>query len=147
MDLNQLIQLGAKMIQDNSDPATSGIDLNNIGDALSSLLGGNGELDIAGLVQKAMNGGLADVVQSWIGQGENAPISPDQVTALFDSDQISAFAEKLGVGEESAKQAIADALPQVVDQATPAGSDMVAQLLDQVGGVKGAMNMLGKLFG
>ncbi|NPA30089.1 MAG: DUF937 domain-containing protein [Epsilonproteobacteria bacterium] len=146
MDLNQLIQLGAKMIQDNSDPATSGIDLDNIGDALSSLLGGNGDLDIAGLVQKAMNGGLADVVQSWIGQGENAPISPDQVTDLFDSDQIAAFAEKLGVGEESAKQAIADALPQVVDQATPAGSDMVAQLLDQVGGVKGAMNMLGKLF-
>jgi len=146
MDFSQLFELGAKMIQQNSDPATSDIDLGNISEALGSLLGGNGDLDIASLVQKAMNGGLAEAVQSWIGQGDNLPISADQVSALFDSDQIAAFAEKLGVGEESAKQAIADALPQVVDQATPEGSDMVAQLLDQVGGIEGAMGMIGKFF-
>jgi len=41
---------------------------------------------------------------------------------------------------------LADALPQVVDQATSGENSMVDQMLTQVGGEGGAMNMLGKMF-
>jgi uncharacterized protein YidB (DUF937 family) len=49
---------------------------------------------------------------------------------------------------DSAKQALADALPEVVNQATPEGdSDMLGNLLASVGGAEGAIGMVGKLFG
>lgn len=92
-------------------------------------------------------GGLADVVGSWIGSGENSPISADQITSLLGSDKISQFASQLGLSQESATSALADALPQVVDQATNEDSSLMGDLLAQVGGAEGAMKMVGKLFG
>jgi uncharacterized protein YidB (DUF937 family) len=88
------------------------------------------------------------VVGSWIGSGENLPIDADQITDLLGSDKVSAFAEKLGIDFDSAKTALADALPEVVNQATPDGDEgLLGNLLDQVGGVEGAMGMIGKMFG
>jgi hypothetical protein len=49
---------------------------------------------------------------------------------------------------ESAKQALADSLPGVIDQATPEGDGgMLDGLLASVGGAEGAIGMVGKLFG
>jgi len=82
------------------------------------------------------SGGLMETVTSWIGNGENLPIDADQITDLLGSDKIGEFADKLGIDFDSAKQALADALPQVVDQATPGeeGSDLLGGLLEKVGG-------------
>ena len=146
MDWGRLLELGAQMIQNNSDEATTNIDLGDIMNGLQSVFGENGQIDLGSLVQKAQSSGLMDVVSSWIGSGENAPIDPESVTALVDQEQIEAFAAKLGISPESAKQALADALPAVVDQATNEGPSLAEQLLDQVGGVEGAINMLKKFF-
>ncbi|WP_456432611.1 YidB family protein [Nitratifractor sp.] len=147
MDLNDLLRIGAQMIQNNSDEATSGIDLDTISSALGNVLGGDGGFDLGSIISKVTDGNFGELIQSWIGQGENAPIDPDQVSALLGEEKVSAFAEQLGINLDSAKQALADALPQVVDQATPAEGGMFDDLLEQVGGVKGAMDMLGKFFG
>jgi uncharacterized protein YidB (DUF937 family) len=88
------------------------------------------------------------VVSSWIGSGDNLPIDADQITDLLGSDKISAFAAQLGIDFDSAKGALADALPEVVNQATPDGDDgLLGNLLSQVGGAEGAMGMIGKMFG
>ena len=156
MDLGNLLQMGASLIQNNSDEATSGLDTDAITGALSGLLGGgeNGGLDLGSLVGNLMgsdgeSGGLMETVSSWIGGGENLPIDADQITDLLGSDKISAFAEKLGIDFDSAKGALADALPQVVDQATSGeeGNDLLGGFLDKVGGAEGAMGMIGKMFG
>jgi uncharacterized protein YidB (DUF937 family) len=148
MDLNQLLQLGASMIKNNSDEATSALDTDAIGGALSKVFGGEGgDLDLASLVQKFAKGGLADRVQSWLGEGENAPVDPEQIESVLGSEKVEIFAQELGISTESARKALADAVPEVVDKATPAGSDMLSSLLDQVGGIEGAMGMLGKMFG
>jgi len=148
MNFDDLLQLGASMIRNNSDEATTGLDTDAIGKALSNILGGeNGDLDLAGLVERFAGGGLGELVQSWLGEGENAPIDPESVESVLGSDKIQAFARELGLSTESARQALADALPAVVDKATPAGSEMLSSLLDQVGGVEGALGMLGKMFG
>jgi uncharacterized protein YidB (DUF937 family) len=68
----------------------------------------------------------------------------EQLGALLGSEKISQFAEQLGLSSESAAQALADALPQVVDQATSDGGDIVSQML---GGLGNPMDMLGKMFG
>ncbi len=155
MDLNELLQMGAKMIEGNSDEATTGLDTSSITDALSGLLGsGDGEsgLDLSGLMGNLMGGenagGLMETVQSWIGGGENASIDPEQIGEMLGGDKISEFADKLGISVESAKQALADALPEVVNQATPEGDGgMLDGLLASVGGAEGAIGMVGKLFG
>ena len=154
MDLGNLLQMGASLIQGNSDEATSGLDTSMIADALGGLLGGGSEggLDLSSIVANLAggdNGGsLMETVTSWIGSGENAPIDPGQIEDLIGGDKISEFADKLGINVDSAKQALADALPEVVNRATEEGDEgVLGSLLSQVGGAEGAMGMLGKIFG
>lgn len=155
MELMDLLKMGAGLIQNNSDDATTGLDSSMITDALGGLLGSSdgGGLDLGSIMGNlaggsAGAGGLMEIASSWLGQGENVAIEPDQIGELLGSDKISQFAEKLGISEESARQALADSLPEVVNQATPEGdSDMLGSLLASVGGAEGAMGMIGKMFG
>ena len=148
MDLMDLLKTGASLIQGNSDDATTGLDTGDIANALGGLLGNSeGGLDLSSLVGGLSQNGLGEIVGSWLGNGENAPISADQITDLLGSDKISEFASNLGLSVDSAKGALADALPQVVDQATSGEGGMLDDMLANVGGAKGAMDMLGKMFG
>lgn len=147
MELTELLKIGASMIQSNSDDATTGLDADDITSALSKLLGnGQGSLDLGALVGGLSQNGLGEIVGSWLGNGENKSISMDQITDLLGSDKVSEFASELGLSEESAKSALAESLPQVVDQATAGEGSIMDEMLAQVGGPQGAMEMLGKMF-
>ena len=154
MDIGNLLQMGASLIQNNSDEATSGLDTSAITDALGGLFGGDsdGGVDLSSIVANLAGGedggSLMETVTSWIGSGENAAIDPNQIEDLIGGDKISEFADKLGINFDSAKQALADALPEVVNNATPDGDEgLLGNLLSQVGGAEGAMGMIGKMFG
>jgi len=147
MDLMDLLKVGGSLIQGNSDDATTGLDVGDIAGALGGLLGNSeGGLDLGSLVSGLSQNGLGEIVGSWLGNGENASISADQITDLLGSDKISEFASNLGLSVDSAKGALADALPQVIDQATSGENSMIDDMLAQVGGAGGAMDMLGKMF-
>ena len=147
MDLTELFKMGASLIQGNSDDSTTGLGTDDIANALNSLISNDaGGLDLAALVGGLSQNGLGAIVGSWLGNGENASISMDQITDLLGSEKISAFASQLGLSEESAKGALVDSLPQVVDQATTGESTIMDEMLAQVGGSQGAMDMLGKMF-
>ena len=147
MELMDLLKAGASMIQGNSDDATTGLDTDAITSALSGLIGnGEGGLDLAALVGGLSQNGLGEIVGSWLGNGDNKSISMDQITDLLGSEKVSEFASQLGISEESAKGALADSLPQVVDQATAGEGSIMDEMLAQVGGPQGAMEMLGKMF-
>ncbi len=142
-----LLKVGGSLIQGNSDDATTGLDVGDIANALGGLLGNSeGGLDLGALVGDLSQNGLGEIVGSWLGNGENAPISMEQITDLLGSEKVAEFASQLGLSEESAAGALADALPQVVDQATSGENSIVEEMLAQVGGAQGAMNMLGKMF-
>ena len=148
MDMNDLFRMGAELIQNNSDDATTGLDL----DAISSAIGGllqneEGGIDLSSIMASLSDNGLGEIVGSWLGNGENKSIDVSQITDLLGSDKISQFAEQLGLSTESAEQALADALPNVIDQATSGDNSIVEEMLAKVGGAQGAMNMLGKMFG
>ena len=148
MDFNELFRMGAELIQNNSDDATTGLDIDAIGDALGGILSGeDGSLDLSSLAGKLTDGDFGEMINSWFGNGENIPLDVEQVTALLGSEKVEAFADQLGLNFESASQALADALPNVIDQATSGENSIVDDLLAQVGGAQGAMNMLGKMFG
>jgi len=147
MELMDLLKMGAGLIQGNSDDATTGLDVSDISNALSKLIGNSeGSLDLGALVGGLSQNGLGEIVGSWLGNGENKSISADQITDLLGSDKISEFASQLGLSDESAKGALADALPQVVDQATSGEGTIMDEMLAQVGGPQGAMDMLSKMF-
>jgi len=147
MDLTELLKMGADIIQGNSDDATTELDTDSITNALDSLLGGENGLDLSSIISNMTNSeGLSEVVGSWLGNGENMPISMDSITDLLGSDKISEFASNLGLSEESAKGALADALPNLIDQATSGENSLVDTMLEKIGGVDGAMDMLGKMF-
>ena len=148
MDLTELLKMGAEMIQGNSDDATTGLDTDAISNALGNLLGSgaDGGLDLSSLVSGLSENGLGSIVGSWLGSGENESISLDSITDLLGADKISEFASSLGLSEDSAKGALADALPNVIDKATDGEDSLVGDLLSKIGGADGAMDMLGKMF-
>lgn len=109
-----------------------------LGQLAGSLLGGNsqgGNLagalfqliqnqpgGLAGLVQGFQNKGLGEVVNSWVGTGQNMPISPDQVQQGLGFDTISQIAQQLGVSPQTASSGLSQLLPGVVDGLTPQGA-------------------------
>jgi uncharacterized protein YidB (DUF937 family) len=90
-----------------------------LGAALGSLLAQNGGLQ--GLIGKFNAGGLGDIASSWIGLGENKPISNDQISAILGSEQVKSIAAKLGVDPAQASGFLAEYLPKIVDKLTPTG--------------------------
>ncbi len=149
MDMMDLLKMGASMIQGNSDDATTGIDTDKITGALSSIFGGNSEdggLDLSSIISNVTNGNLGETISSWIGDGENAPIDTEQVTELLGSDKVEEFANELGVNVDSAKQALSDVLPNLVDKVTSEDSNIASDLLSKVGGIDGVMDMASKFF-
>jgi len=146
MDFLDLLKQGAELIQSNSDDATTGIDTDAISSALGNIFGGENGLDLSSIVSKVTDGDLGDTISSWLGSGENMPISMDSITDLLGSDKISEFASQLGLSEDSAKGALSDVIPNLVDKATSGEDSLIGSMLDKVGGVDGAMDMLGKMF-
>ena len=146
MDMSDLVKMGASAFINSkmSGDAGSGLDIGSLTSALSGLTGGNddGGFDIGSLLGNMQSGGLADVAQSWLGDGDNQPIEDEQVVSMFGADKISDFASQLGLNESEAIGGLRDALPQMVDNASSGGS-----LLDSIGGIGGAINMASKLFG
>lgn len=97
-------------------------DLGNIAGALGGLLANNGEQGgLGGLVSKFEQAGMGDVIGSWIGHGENAPISGGQLQDVLGSDVVSGIAQKLGMNSATLLPLLATLLPTLIDHLTPKG--------------------------
>lgn len=108
--------------------------------ALDSILGGlgGGSGGSTGLLSAAMallqsNGGLSSVLgmfqqsglgaeaNSWVGSGANMAISGEHVQQVFGGSSIGSIATQLGLSQGQASAAIAQILPELVNQMTPQG--------------------------
>ena len=76
---------------------------------------------LQGLVQAFHEKGLGGLAASWVGTGENLPVSADQIHQVLGSDQVKALAAKAGIPPDMAGAAIAQLLPGIVDKLTPNG--------------------------
>jgi uncharacterized protein YidB (DUF937 family) len=61
-----------------------------VGAALEMLKNHPGGL--SGLVQQFHEKGLGDVVTSWVGTGQNLPISAEQIQSVLSNEHVTAFA-------------------------------------------------------
>ena len=80
------------------------------------LLGGLG-----GLLEKLQQSGHGEVTKSWIGSGQNQPISPGSLGSALGPSIIKALAEKTGVSEQEVTAQLSQLLPGLVDKLTPQG--------------------------
>jgi len=144
MDMNEMLQMGAKIFSKSnlSGDAGSNLDAGSLISALSGLTGGKGGFDLGALMENLDAGGLGDMAKSWLGDGDNDGISPDQISSVIGSEKIAEFASKLGISTDEAAGGLSEALPQMVDKASSGGS-----ILDSIGGIKGALGLASKLFG
>src|SRR5262249_48580211 len=72
---------------------------------------------IGGLVDKFQKGGLGNVINSWVGPGQNQPVSPNQLGPALGPDIIKTLAQR---SEELTRQ-LSQVLPGLVDKLTPNG--------------------------
>jgi len=86
---------------------------------LMAMLGGATAL--RSLMDRFEQSGLSEQAQSWIGQGDNAPIEADQVESAIGGRALEELAARFGVPISQLKSELAAALPQGVDQLTPQG--------------------------
>lgn len=77
---------------------------------------------VQGMVNQLRTGGLGPTVNSWINEGPNAPIAPQDVHKAFGDKTMSELAAESGMSTEELAQKLAAALPHAVDALTPEGN-------------------------
>ncbi len=111
---------------------------------LGGLLANNGEAGgLDGLLEKFKQAGMADQVNSWIGNGQNLPISAEQISQILGSDVVRNIAAKLGIDPDQAAQQLSALLPGLIDKLTPNGQTPAGGL----GNSNDLMGMLGGFLG
>ena len=94
-----------------------------LSDVLGSLLANNSEVGgLNGLVEKFNQHGMGDIVSSWIGQGNNLPISADQITSALGNGTLGNIASQMGIDPAQLSGQLAQMLPGLIDKLTPNGA-------------------------
>jgi uncharacterized protein YidB (DUF937 family) len=88
---------------------------------ITTLLGSEETGGLNGLAQKFQAAGLGDVMSSWIGTGENRPVSPSQLSQVLGDTHVSQLAEEAGMPRDQLLSELSQHLPGLIDKLTPGG--------------------------
>ncbi len=89
---------------------------------LSEVLGNGSQGGLSAIVAKLQQAGFGDQVKSWIGTGQNLPISAQQLQEVLGSDTVKQLAARFGIPADQLSTVLAQVLPTAVDQASPKGA-------------------------
>jgi uncharacterized protein YidB (DUF937 family) len=93
-----------------------------LSDVLSQVLGKTDFGSIGGLIQQLQQSGLGAQVTSWLGNGENLPISVDQLKGALGGPQLRQLATQLGLPVDQLLGQLSQHLPGAVDHMSPHGT-------------------------
>ena len=115
---------GAPSGMPNSGAGTGG--LGDILGGLGGLLGGNSPGNVlsgglGNLVKQMQDNGYGKQAHSWVGDGENADIAPDDLANALGRDTIDTLTQQTGMEREELLAGLSQHLPNLVDQLTPDG--------------------------
>lgn len=77
---------------------------------------------IRGIVAQFEKQGLGATVRSWVGAGENHPITAEQVNRAIGYEKLQQLGTKLGLSPDQVAAKLSEYLPQAIDKATPRGT-------------------------
>jgi uncharacterized protein YidB (DUF937 family) len=80
---------------------------------------GSSGLDV--LLRQFQQNGFGEIINSWIGTGQNQPISPTQLRQAMGQQRINDISENTGVPHDDLLSQLSKILPEVVDKLTPNG--------------------------
>lgn len=93
-----------------------------VGEILSQLLGKADLGSVGALLQQLAQSGLASQVASWLGNGDNLPVSIDQLRHALGDQRAGELAHEFGVPVEQALRHLADHLPDAIDRLSTKGT-------------------------
>src|SRR5580704_18116773 len=96
-----------------------GVLMNVLGHGGSQTGGAGGGL--GGLLSSFEQAGLGHIAQSWIGNGPNQPVSPQQLRSVFGENDLQSMASRSGMAPNDFLSAFSKHLPNAVDRMTPDG--------------------------
>lgn len=120
--LDSLVGAAAKAAmggQQDGQAVAGGLDPQMIMGALGSLMNNAGGL--SGILDKLQQGGLAEAAASWVGTGENQPVSAEALGGALGPDLMGMIANQLGGNSQQAAGTLAEVLPGLIDKLTPQG--------------------------
>jgi uncharacterized protein YidB (DUF937 family) len=88
---------------------------------------------LSALAQSFHEKGLGGIMSSWVGTGQNLPITADQIQHVLGSDQVKELAAKAGISPDLASSSLATMLPSLIDRLTPNGQTPDHSNLVQMG--------------
>jgi uncharacterized protein YidB (DUF937 family) len=129
--------------QPTANPASAGTASGGLGDIIGSLLGGGSGSGGAGgglggllgggsagavvssglgnLVKDFQQSGYGQAAQSWVGQGANQEIAPNDLAKAIGPDAIDAIARQTGMNRDDLLASLSQHLPELINQLTPNG--------------------------
>lgn len=97
---------------------------------------------LAGLVQQFASAGLGREVSSWVGTGQNLPISAEQLAQALGLTNLSSLSEKFNLSPDAASTGLASLLPALIDHLTPKGQvDPETPLTAALSALRGRFNV------
>lgn len=93
---------------------------------------GSGGNPLSGLMDLLTKSGLAEQKDSWVGTGENQPVTGAQIQQALPDETLKQVADEAGVTTDRAATDIAETLPRVIDRLTPDGHLPVGSIEDLV---------------
>lgn len=100
-------------------------DYNAVESALSEILfGGKDCFDLRSAVDQFSKekGAIAEKVSSWLGDGDNQPISGREIEQTLGEKTVGALASRLKVNQAEVKSGLSAMLPKLIDAASRGGS-------------------------
>lgn len=76
---------------------------------------------LGGLVKQLQEGGMGRQIESWLGNGQNIPISADQIRDALGNEQVRQIAQQFGIPVDELLKLLSQFLPGAVDQVSPNG--------------------------
>jgi len=102
-----------------------------MGGVLSGLLGGGSQPGgmantgmgggLGSLMSQFEQGGLGHIAQSWVGNGPNQPVTPEQLHSVLGADQVQTMATQAGMQPHDFLSQLSQHLPNAVHGMTPDG--------------------------
>lgn len=90
---------------------------------------------LGGLLEQLTQAGHGNTVDSWVGNGNNASIAPDQLGNAIGQKTLSEIAQHAGINEQELLSQLSQVLPGLIDKLTANGKvpdvNEIAQLLQR----------------
>jgi uncharacterized protein YidB (DUF937 family) len=85
-----------------------------------AMIQGNDGKGLQQLVQQFQQQGLGNMVTSWVGQGPNQQVTPEQLSSVL-GDRLNQWSTQLGLSKDVISKQLSQLLPGLIDRLTPQG--------------------------